>query len=96
MFPVAIAVNISYLLPVSTPCNAIVYAYGDIKVSDMVRDRCIAFFAIYWPLLHTVIDIGARIDNGINYPVEKAKIRKYIRPTLYLNKLPRISIVHVW
>jgi len=36
MFPVAIAVNISYLLPVSTPCNAIVYAYGDIRVSDMV------------------------------------------------------------
>jgi len=37
IFPVAIGVNFSFILPVSTPGNAFVFAYGDITVPDMVR-----------------------------------------------------------
>jgi len=43
IFPVALAVNFSFILPVSTPGNAIVYAYGDITVPDMVRLSVIVF-----------------------------------------------------
>jgi len=37
MIPVTIAASYSYVLPVSTPPNAIVYSYGDITMMDMIK-----------------------------------------------------------
>ena len=42
MIPVTVSASYSYILPVSTPPNAIVYAYGDITMLDIVR--CILLF----------------------------------------------------
>jgi len=36
MIPVTVSASFSYILPVSTPPNAIVYAYGDIGMIDIV------------------------------------------------------------
>lgn len=36
MMPVTISASFSYILPVSTPPNAIVYATGDITMMEMV------------------------------------------------------------
>ena len=36
MIPVTVSASFSYILPVSTPPNAIVYAYGDITMLDIV------------------------------------------------------------
>jgi di/tricarboxylate transporter len=47
MLPVTIAASFSYILPVSTPPNAIVYATGDITMMDMVS----AVFNLYFEIM---------------------------------------------
>jgi len=44
MIPVTVSASFSYILPVSTPPNAIVYAYGDIGMMDIVRVFLLTYF----------------------------------------------------
>ena len=37
MFPVALSASMAFMLPVATPTNAIVFAYGNTRIIDMVR-----------------------------------------------------------
>ena len=70
------AVSFSYLLPVSTPSNAIVFAYGDITVPDMVRgthylaaSSFLMYFSTNVPLLvfcSNVKDIAFIVSNTLD------------------------------
>ncbi|XP_052800974.1 solute carrier family 13 member 2-like [Mya arenaria] len=37
MFPTAIATSFAFMLPVATPPNAVIFSYGYVKVTDMVK-----------------------------------------------------------
>jgi sodium-dependent dicarboxylate transporter 2/3/5 len=37
MLPVTISASLAFVLPVATPPNAIVFAYGDMQIIDMVK-----------------------------------------------------------
>jgi len=66
MIPVTVSASFSYILPVSTPPNAIVYAYGDITMIDIV---CLIFLLIYCYVavnfLHRKIMVLWPDDNGL-------------------------------
>jgi sodium-dependent dicarboxylate transporter 2/3/5 len=55
MLPVTISASFSYILPVSTPPNAIVYAYGDITMMDMIKTGLVNC-AIHIALLQLAIN----------------------------------------
>ena len=54
MMPVTIATSLAFMLPVATPPNAMVFAYGTMKIIDMVR---------YWLEMHVYLDMQNCFEN---------------------------------
>lgn len=68
MIPVTISASYSYILPVSTPPNAIVYAYGDITMLDIIKAglvNCAMHILVLMLGAHTW---GAAFFDFYNYP----------------------------
>lgn len=55
MFPIAIAKSFAFMLPVSTPPNAIAFSFGRVRVVDMVSPTTLILFIISFSIFNPLI-----------------------------------------
>ncbi|XP_012942314.1 solute carrier family 13 member 5 [Aplysia californica] len=70
MFPVALSCSFAFMLPVATPPNAIVFAYGRIKISDMVKAGFVMNILAVPILVGMTATVGDAIFDFSNIPPE--------------------------
>ncbi|XP_035691436.1 solute carrier family 13 member 2-like isoform X1 [Branchiostoma floridae] len=68
MVPAGIAASFAFMLPVATPPNAIVFSYGGIKVSDMVKTGFLMNLTSLLVLMVSINTLGVPIYNLNTFP----------------------------
>ncbi|XP_078600289.1 solute carrier family 13 member 2-like [Branchiostoma floridae x Branchiostoma japonicum] len=68
MVPAGIAASFAFMLPVATPPNAIVFSYGGIKVSDMVKTGFVMNITSLLVLMVMINTLGVPIYDINTFP----------------------------
>jgi sodium-dependent dicarboxylate transporter 2/3/5 len=95
MMPVTISASFSYILPVSTPPNAIVYAYGDITMIDMIKTGLVNC-AVHIALLQLAVNTWgyAFFDFG-TYPSWAPRPAGSLNGSLLFNDTSPVSLFNL-
>ncbi|XP_052802409.1 solute carrier family 13 member 2-like [Mya arenaria] len=72
MYPTAIATSFAFMLPVATPPNAVIFSYGYVKVTDMVKAGFVLNIICVLVLIGFTETLGNRLFDFHTFPPEIA------------------------